>query len=216
MALYSSGRVVFLLFCLWYPVRGEDSVTLFEQGMEEQKEQLECTALFRDPIPPKFVIGDYLSNHKLLSCESTISSELKDIFEKDAQTRRDNLVSSLSSLCGGFIDVISILALNWTNVICANDTNWLSTESIEGKDFCTRNVSKSGQAANITLKKMKLPSIVAELDKLLTLHGKDDCSKKCGTGDGNVLCNSFFSLAVLLSHQKSQNDTSIIKGRYVC
>ena len=178
-----------------------------ERNQQQPEHVSPCNAFVREAnhSDSKVVIGDYLSVVlRGNNCNASVSEDLIAIFtySKEAGKRREDLKETLLNLCSAFVDAISTTANNLTYGICKDDRDLLSTESLN-QDFCNRSeleTEKSERQLEEGLEGMKLTSISTEVGKLVEISDSEaDCAKKCGEGDGKILCNAFYSLASWLN-----------------
>lgn len=176
---------------------------------EDQADQGKCIESIRDPAGYSDVqvhINDYLN---ALPCADTISTNLTAIFEDspEGKERRDALEKNLDlkRLCSRFVDALSVLATTESliTVICDDGGETLSDE-VETTVFCTRlDVTSEGDAGTTSkLVKTEFPDLADEVSDLA-----NGCPSSCGEGDGQVLCNSFFSLARLLGDKYQEGES---------
>lgn len=178
-----------------------------------QNPVLECGAYVRFPngSDTPFTIDSYLSSKKVFPCFEDINRNLKDIFNKTNPSVeiRKQLRSNLGNTCSVFIDVISkIVFTNLSHDICVEQS--LGDAVIVRRNFCRTEDASFAEAITIhtNLISMKFSAVANEFMKLLSLK---NCSRQCGSGNGSVFCNAFYSMAKLLS----QKFPAILAGRKV-
>ena len=161
----------------------------------------ECDPFIRLPSGSKtnISIAVYLNSSTLLPCSKNISIRLKDIFQAGpdgAQTRSD-VVNIVGDLCSAYVNLTSLIFFkNLSQAICNEQS--LSNQTLK-QNFCTHVDME---------KKMEIPDIKIELERFKQIHYHfknltslgGNCEDKCRRKNSGVLCNAYYSMALLLSH----------------
>ena len=162
---------------------------------------IECDPLIRltNGSKTNISISVYLNSK---SCSKNISMRLKKIFQGNAQTRSD-LVDIVGDLCSAYVNLTSVIIFK--NLSICMELSLFSTQTLEQK-FCSRLDMNEGEITRIKtdldmltqLAGFKFEEIHHHFIDLTSLNA-NDCKKKCGGNDSRVLCNAYYSMALLLS-----------------
>lgn len=150
---------------------------------------------FTDGSKTTISISGYLNSSRVLPCSKNISMRLKKIFQGNAQTRSD-LVDIVGDLCSAYVNLTSVIFFkNLSQAICNEQS--LSNQTLE-QSFCSRIHMKEDA---------EIPVIKTELESFKQIHHHftdlislgANCEEKCGGKNSGVLCNAYYSMALLLS-----------------
>lgn len=175
-----------------------------DESKVEAAEVWKCTSLIKFPnngSESNHTIAKYLRSHRALSCSDSISSGLMKMFTKDESSAkiRQDLEKKLGNVCSAFVDLISIAAFNkkMSAGICA----WklFSDRSLNETDFCGKGSIMDSAALGSTLEALG-GHFKSAADAVVSLQ-KESCPEKCGDGYSRILCNAYYSIAVLFSRE---------------
>ena len=215
MAFSSALLVTCLLYCQLCYCEGaeKDDVFTHLRPAPIPEVPLKCGMYLKYPdtgFQTTHSVPDYLDS-KGLRCSEAISSQLKEIFspgEENATTIREDLQEKLGGVCSAFVDIISTILFNNAQLsggICQD--HLFADPSLE-VDFCERIKSMDGEeetalASNLEAFEGRWRWAKIAADGVTTLQSLDEksCPEKCGSGYSKLLCNAYYSIALLFSQE---------------